>query len=141
MVKLVNLTKEDSNLIIKARELVRKSYISNDKIISDVFSILVTESGDEFYGVDIEKLASGSGICAETSAISNMILAGKGNSKLRTVLSLYDYMPKYKKDDYVILPPCGTCRHNLSKFGNPRIIVSKTKKVRLKELYPLPFNR
>ncbi len=139
MVKLVNLTKEDKALIAKARELARKSYISNDKFLSDVFSLFITEKGDEFYGADIEKLASGSGICAETSAISNMILAGKGNAKLKTVLALYDYMPKHKKNDYVILPPCGTCRHNLSKFGNPWVIVSKTKKVRLVELYPLPF--
>ena len=139
MVKLVNLTKEDRSLISRARELARKSYISNGKILSDVFSIFITEKGEEFHGADVEKLASGSGICAETSAISNMILAGKGDSKLKIVLALYDYMPKHKKDDYVILPPCGTCRHNLSKFGNPWVIVSKTKKVKLKELYPVPF--
>jgi len=138
MVKLVNLTKEDKELVTKARKLLRKSYISNKKIISDVFSIIITEDGKEFHGVDIEKLASGSGICAETSAISNMILAGKGESKLKVVLAIYDYFPKYKKDDYILAPPCGTCRHNLNKFGNPWVFVSKTKKTRLKELYPLP---
>ena len=69
--------------------------------------------------------------------MSNMILAGKGNSKLKTVFALYEYHKKYNK--YIILPPCGTCRHNLSKFGNPWIFVSKTKKAKLKELYPLPF--
>lgn len=139
MVKLMSLTKEDKSLIAKARNLARKSYISNDKILSDVFSLFVTEKGDEFYGADVEKLASGSGICAETSAISNMILAGKGQSKLKVVLALYDYMPKHKKNKFLILPPCGTCRHNLSKFGNPWVFVSNTKKAKLKELYPLPF--
>lgn len=139
MVKLVSLTKEDKELISKARALAKKSYIKNKEITSDVISIMVTESGEEFYGADIEGLASGSGICAETSAISNMILAGKGDSKLKFVLALYEYSPKYNKNDYMTLPPCGTCRHNLSKFGNPWIIVSKTKKVKLKELYPLPF--
>jgi len=138
VVKLVNLTKSDKELITKARNLVRKSYISNEKIVSDVFCILITEN-DEFHGVDIENLASGSGVCAETSALSNMILAGKGKSKLKIVVALYDYKPKYKKDDYKILPPCGACRHNLNKFGNPWIFVSKTKKVKLKELYPLPY--
>jgi len=140
MVKLVNLTNEDKALVSKARKLVEKSYISNKKIVSDVFCILITEKSEEFHGVDIEKLASGSGICAETSAISNMILAGKGNSKLKTVLALYDYGPKYKKDEYILAPPCGTCRHNLNKFGNPWVFVSKTKKARLKELYPIPCN-
>jgi len=139
MVKLVSLTKEDKALITKARKLVRESYIDDKEMTSDVISIMITEEGEEFHGADIEKLASGSGICAETSAISNMILAGKGKSKLRIVLALYDYVPKYNKNSFLILPPCGTCRHNLSKFGNPWVIVSKTKKAKLKELYPLPF--
>jgi len=139
MVKLVNLTKEDKALISKARELARKSYIHNNKIVSDVISIFITEKGEEFYGADIEKLASGSGICAETSAMSNMILAGKGNSKLKTVLAVYEYPPEDGVKKYLILPACGTCRHNLSKFGNPWVIISKTKKAKLKELYPLPF--
>jgi cytidine deaminase len=139
MVKLVNSTKQDKEIITKARELAKKSYVKNKEITSDVVSILITESGDEFHGADIEGLASGSGVCAETSAITNMILAGKGNSKLKLVFALYEYPPKYNKDEYLILPPCGTCRHNLSKFGNPWVIVSKTKKVKLNELYPLPF--
>jgi cytidine deaminase len=139
MVTLVDLTKEDKRLIFKAREIVKKSYVHNKDIVSDVVSIMITQDGAEFHGVDIEKLASGSGVCAETSALTNMILAGKGESKLSLVFALYEYPPKYKKKDYMILPPCGTCRHNLSKFGNPWVIVSKTKKVRLKELYPLPF--
>jgi len=137
MVKQINLTKEDKALITKARKLARKSYIENKKIVSDVFCIMITEKGEEFHGVDIENLITG--ICAETSAISNMILAGKGNSKLKTVFALYEYPPDEKKQDYIILPPCGACRHNLSKFGNPWVFVSKTKKVKLKELYPLPF--
>jgi len=139
MVKLINLTKEDRVLIDKARKLARKSYIENKEIVSDVVSIVITEKGEEFHGADIEKLASGSGICAETSAMSNMILAGKGNSKLKIVLAIYEFPPEYSKKKYLVLPPCGACRHNLSKFGNPWIIVSKTKKARLVELYPLPF--
>ena len=131
MVKLVVLTKEDKNYISKARKLVKKTYLSNKEIISDVFSIIITESGNEFHGVDIENLLPGSGVCAETSALSNMILAGKGNSKLKMGLALYDYRPKYNKDDYQVLPPCKKCRHNLKKFGNPWIIVSKTKKTKL----------
>ena len=138
MVKLVNLTKKDKELVNKARKLLRKSYVSNEKIVSDVISIIITEKGTEYYGADIENLASGSGICAETSAISNMILGGEGKSKIKFVLAIYDYYPKYKKNKYIVLPPCGTCRHNLHKFGNPWVIVSKTKKTRLKELYPLP---
>ena len=139
MMKLVNLTKEDKALIAKARKLARKSYIENKQIVSDIFCIILTEDGEEFHGVDIEKLAAGSGICAETSAVSNMIRAGKGNSKLKLVLAIYEYPPDYSKKQYAIFPPCGACRHNLSKFGNPWVIVSKDKKTKLKELYPLPY--
>ncbi len=129
--KKEKLNKKDRELISKARRLVNKTYVSNKKIVSDVISILTTEKGDTFYGVDIENLAPGSGVCAETSAITNMILAGKGNEKIKTVLALYDYGPKYKKDDYKILPPCNKCRINLKKFGNPYVFVSKNEKMRL----------
>jgi cytidine deaminase len=68
-----------------------------------------------------------------------MIKEGNGKENISIIVALYDDWPKYKKNDYLILPPCGACRHNLSKFGNPWVIVSKTKKAKLKELYPLPF--
>ncbi len=129
VVKLLN--KKDIKLVSTARKLVKKAYIRNGKIVSDVVSIIITDKGNSFYGVDIENLHPGSGICAETSAISNMILAGKGKSKIITALALYDYGPKYKKEDYKILPPCKKCRINLRKFGNPWVFISKTEKEKL----------
>ena len=84
-----------------------------------------------FYGADIEGLAPGSGVCAETSAITNMILAGKGNDKIETCLGLYGE-PKYKNKIYEILPPCNKCRKNLRKFGKPWVFISNTKKEKLK---------
>jgi|TARA_Y100000310_G_scaffold129185_1_gene128333 cytidine deaminase len=126
-----DLTKKDIGLIHKAMKLIGKTHIRNRKMVSDVVSIIVTEKGDVFYGADIEGLAPGSGICAETSAISNMILAGKGNDKIETCLALYGE-PKYKKKIYEILPPCNKCRKNLRKFGKPWVFISKTKKSKLR---------
>ena len=97
---------------------------------------MAIERDEEFNGSDTEKLSTW--ICAETSDVSNMILAGKGNSKLKKVLTFYESPPDYKKD-YMILLPCKVCRHNLSKFGSPFTITSKTSKVKLNDLYPFPI--
>jgi cytidine deaminase len=126
----MELTKKDLRLIQKAKKIIGKTHLRNGKIISDVVSIIITEKGNVFYGVDIEGFAPGSGVCAETSAITNMILAGKGNEKIETCLALYGE-PRYKKKIYKILPPCNKCRKNLKKFGNPLVFISDTKKKKL----------
>jgi len=133
------LTKQDRKLVKKARDVAINGYTRNDKILSDVSCCLITSKGELFSGVDIEGFAPGSSICAETSALSNMIKNGNGKENVSTIVALYDYRPKHKKDDYKILPPCGTCRDNISLFGNPWVIISKTSKVKLRDLYPLPF--
>jgi len=127
----MELTKKDLKLIQKAKKIISKTHVRNKKIVSDVVSIIITEKGNMFYGVDIEGLVPGSGVCAEISAITNMILAGKENDKIKTCLALYGE-PKYKKKIYEILPPCNKCRKNLKKFGNPWVFISDTKKEKLK---------
>ena len=76
------LTKKDLKLIEKAKKLITKTHTRNKKIVSDVVSIIVTDKGEMFFGADIEGLAPGSGVCAETSAMTNMILKGKGKDKI-----------------------------------------------------------
>jgi len=129
--EIVDLNKEDLKLVQKAKKLLSKTHFRNNKIVSDVVGIILTEEGDIFYGVDLEGLAPGSGCCAETSAITNMVLAGKGKDKIETSLALYGE-PKYKKPLYRVLPPCVKCRKNLKKFGSPWVFISETKKEKLK---------
>lgn len=126
--KKYNLTKKDKELVGEAREIIQKAYTKNKGLTSDVSCCLVTSKGSIFTGVDLEGFISN--VCAESSAISNMVKAGEGKEKIATVVALYE-SPNYKS--YLILPPCGACRHNMSKFGNPWVIISKTKKVKLKD--------
>ncbi|MBT4377148.1 hypothetical protein HOD29_07290 [archaeon] len=125
------LTKKDLKLIEKAKKLITKTHTRNKKIVSDVVSIIVTDKGEMFFGADIEGLAPGSGVCAETSAMTNMILKGKGKDKIETCLALYGE-PNYKNKIYQILPPCNKCRKNLRKFGKPWVFISDTTKEKLK---------
>ena len=45
---------------------------------------------------------------------------------------------RIKSKEWDVIQPCGSCRHVISMFGNPWIIVSRSKKMKLNELYPLP---
>jgi len=126
-----SLTKEDVKLISKAKKMLAKTHVRNGKIVSDVICIIITENGKMFWGVDIEGLAPGSGVCAETSAMTNMILDGRGNEKIKTVCAIYGE-PHFKKQIWQVFPPCHKCRKNLKKFGNPWVFFSDKKKKKLK---------
>lgn len=129
--KKYKLTKQDKELIEVAKKVIKKNYTNNSKISISVGTALKTNSGKIYKGVNIENKTSGpTSICGETSAIAQMV--SDGERKINTIVSLWYYKGKWD-----ILPSCGACRHIISQFGNPFIIISKTQKTKLNELYPL----
>jgi len=131
MVKKVNLTKEDKNLINIAKEVSIKNYVNNKDISCDVASALITDKNNVYQGINIEsKMSAPTSICGETGAIASMV--ANGERKIKAIVAV-----SADKEETVILPPCGSCRHIISQFGNPWVIISKTKKIKLNELYPL----
>ena len=129
--KTVNLTRQDLDLVDKAKALIaeRRSRISG------VAATLRTGNGRVFSGVNVEIEASAPcSICAEYAAIGTMVTEGGMEIETIVAVSLHD-------DGWSVLPPCGKCRQFIGEFGNPYVIVEvggKLKKVRLSELYPLP---
>lgn len=131
--KTRNLTKEDQALVEIAKATILEAYRRNHKTSTTVGSALITESENIYKGVNLEVRSSfPTSMCAEMGAVNNMI--SNNETELKTIVTIW--LTTKKKNNWDIIPPCGACRHLLKQFGNPFIIISKTKKVRLDELYP-----
>lgn len=123
------LTKNDLELIKKARELVNSKKVRARGVIKEVGCALITEKGLIFTGVSLD-LACGLGFCAEHSAIAAMLTL-TDETHIKTIVAA---------DKENILPPCGRCRELMSlldeKNRETQIIVDQNRKVTLKELLP-----
>ncbi|MGP8125873.1 MAG: cytidine deaminase family protein [Nitrososphaerales archaeon] len=134
--RLVELDKSDKSLVEKIR-LHLKRHASK---ISGVAAGLRTSKGKEFFGLCIDLETATTSACAEYSAIGTMVSTGE--RKIRTIVAI----TSKGKSGYAILPPCGKCRDFAGAFGDPYVIlqvgksIGESKKVRLSELVPFPWN-
>jgi len=124
----MELTKEDKELIKKAKVLVGGKKVSGG-VVKEVGSALLTKDGKIFTGVSLD-LWCGIGFCAEHSAISNMI-SHSNETEIKSIVAFGDK----------IMYPCGRCREIMELIdkknrGNTEVIISKNKKVKLKQLLP-----
>ena len=71
------------------------------------------------------------GSCGEYQAVGAML--SNGEKEIDTIVAV-------ERSDKVIMPPCGKCREMIyqcdKKNLNTWVIISKSKKVKLKELLP-----
>lgn len=74
-----------------------------------VGAAVCTTDGKIYAGCNIENASYPEGWCAETSAISHMVMDGGGKIAEVAVLGL-------KAD---LCTPCGGCRQRLAEFGSP----------------------
>ena len=93
----------------------------------------LTKEGQMFTGASLD-LPCGIGFCAEHSAIANMI-SHSNETQIKTIVA---------HNESEILYPCGRCRQLMELIDeknrdNTEVIISKNKKVRLKELLPGKF--
>jgi cytidine deaminase len=136
--KTYKLTKEDRELIEKAKEIIVKSKQVNLIDTSEVGSALITSKGNIFQGVNIG-FYCGIGSCAEYQAIGNMI--SNGEKEIKKIASVY-YDEKKKK--YEVIPPCGKCREMIHQLGKNNwdceVIISDDKKVKLTEILPYAWD-
>jgi cytidine deaminase len=103
------------------------------RLLGDVGCALITRSGNLYLGVCIDT-ASGTGFCAEHSAIAAMVTAGEyGIEKIVTVW-------KDDNDTLYALPPCGRCREFIRQIDGENldtdVILGKDKVSKLKDLLP-----
>ncbi|WP_133127430.1 cytidine deaminase [Legionella nagasakiensis] len=89
-----------------------------------------------FTGVNVENSSYGLTICAETSAIVQMVAAGKRQIKSMVILSA----------DNALCSPCGACRQRIYEFSTPETRIhlcnqeSALKTLTIAELLPLAFS-
>ncbi|MBD8555352.1 cytidine deaminase [Rhizobium sp. CFBP 8762] len=67
-----------------------------------------TDDGSVYSGANIENISFPEGWCAETTAISHMVMAGQ--HKIREVAVIAQKL--------ALCPPCGGCRQRLAEFSD-----------------------
>ena len=101
--------------------MIESSHLNKEKLIEilgnsyspysnfAVSSMIVTQKGECFYGCNVENSTFGATVCAERSAISNLITSLGPNEKIIEVHVLS------KKNEPIT--PCGICRQSLFEFS------------------------
>ena len=129
----MKISKEDKNLIEVAKEIILKSKAIDLVDTAEVGAALITKKGNIFSGVSIG-FYCGMGSCGEYQAIGSMV--SNGEKEIKTIVAV--------DENGKIIPPCGKCCEMISqackKNKNTEVIISKTKKVKLKELLPYAWD-
>lgn len=127
---MIDLT---NSMIKHAREALEHAYAPYSNY--QVASCLCTEDDSLFTGVNVENAAYGLSICAESSAICQMVAAGKRKIKSLVVMN----------GENTLCPPCGACRQRIAEFSAPDTVIylcndhAVIKSMRIDELIPEVF--
>ena len=122
---------ELERLIALARDVQKRAYAPYSRF--RVGAALETRSGQLFSGCNVENATYGATICAERSAVVQMVAAGE-TELVR--LAVYT-------DALEPAMPCGICRQVLAEFGSDVQIAcagpGALRVLSLRELFPEPF--
>ena len=119
--------------LIEAATRARKNAVSGRSGFA-VGAAIETEEGTIYGGCNVENATYGLTVCAERVAIWKAL--SEGVRRFRGVAVVTDAAEP--------TPPCGACRQILWEFAGDIDVVSatlkgKTKRFRLRELFPEPF--
>jgi cytidine deaminase len=128
---MIDFTK---SMILKASEALENAYApySNFKVAA----CLCSERDSLFVGVNVENVSYSLSVCAETSAISQMIAHGEKEIKSIVIINNSSHF----------CSPCGACRQRIFEFSTPKTLVhlcSKQaiiKSLTISELLPEAFS-
>lgn len=120
---------DNKELFDIALKTVNHNYIKDYGEFGQVACALVTSNGHVYTGVNLD-LACSLGMCAEQSAISEMLKSGE--TRIEKIIAVHE--------GGVIYPPCGRCREFIYEVNNENlettILLSDLKEIKLKELLP-----
>lgn len=110
-----DITEQSIELLRLAEKARLQAYAPYSKLLVGV--ALRTRSGSLHVGCNIENAAYPEGWCAETSAISAMVMASEGveSREIAELVVIADHVPP--------ITPCGGCRQRIKEFGTPDTIV------------------
>jgi cytidine deaminase len=122
----------DDELIASAATYLNPRRL-DDRLIGDVASTLVTDRGNAYHGVCIDT-ASGTGFCAEHSAIAAMVTGGE--ERIEAIVAVW----RDENGALYVLPPCGRCREFIRQLHpdnlGTRVVLGRGRAVPLRELLP-----
>lgn len=121
------------DMLTRAKGLVKRSYSPYSGF--RVAAVIIDDRGRSFGGVNVENSSYRMTMCAEQTAIGNMVTSGPG--KIEKILV---YSPD---SDHVA--PCGACLQAISEHAkkDPQVLLAgRTEKItsrKLSALLPEPF--
>ena len=119
--------------LIRSAERVLNPKRVGDRLFGDVGSTLITDKGHQYSGVCIDT-GSGTGFCAEHSAIAAMVTAKE--YKIEKIVAVW----KDANGTLHVVPPCGRCREFIRQIDDDNldtdVVLGPTKVVKLRELLP-----
>jgi cytidine deaminase len=119
-------------LIASAQEFLRPHRVA-DRLFGDVAATLVTRTGHFFSGVCIDT-GSGTGFCAEHSAIAAMVTAGE--YQIASIVAVW----KDAQGRLYVVPPCGRCREFIRQIDpanlDTMVVLGHQQSALLRELLP-----
>jgi cytidine deaminase len=119
--------------LINAAQDVLNPHAVDGRLFGDVASVLITATGDQFAGVCIDT-GSGTGFCAEHSAIAAMVTAGE--YRITTIVAVW----RDDKGLLYVVPPCGRCREFMRQVDpanlDTEVILGHDRSALLRELLP-----
>ena len=122
----------NGDLIERAAAVVRAQVV-NGRRFGDVGAALLTTGGNVYVGVCIDT-HSGTGFCAEHSAIAAMVTAGE--LEIAKIVAVW----KDEHGKVIVLPPCGRCREFIRQRSaanlDTQVILGDGDVMRLRELLP-----
>src|SRR5438067_680906 len=104
----------DRDLILRAAATINPHRGPGDRHLGGVAACLVAASGKLYLGVDLDT-SSGTGFCAEHSAIAAMVTAGE--YRIEVIVAVW-------RDDsgrLYALPPCGRCRELIRQIDSANL--------------------
>ncbi|MGZ3638015.1 MAG: cytidine deaminase family protein [Ktedonobacterales bacterium] len=106
-----------------------------DRLLGDVGCALLTDQGQIYRGVCLDT-GSGTGFCAETSAIAAMVTAGE--VRIKQIVAVW----KDENGGTYILSPCGRCRELIRQLHEDNlqtaVVLGEDHVVTLSTLLPHP---
>lgn len=103
----------------------------------EVGASILTDTGQIFSGTNIENASYSLTLCAEASAIAQMI--SQGETKIAAIL--------VTANSPMVCTPCGACRQRIAEFASQDTLVHLCDKdkcvqtLRIDELLPYSFNK
>lgn len=121
-----------TQLLLLAKETSENAYAPYSEF--KVGAALITDDGTYFTGCNVENASYGLTLCAERTAIANMIAKG-----YRKFIAIAIYAKKTTR-----CYPCGACRQWLYEFGKDALVIVENDdrhpvSVAVKELLPNAF--